>query len=365
MPVEFAFPMRYLPWWALTVAAALLGLWWALRALERSHGQRMHRFAEAGLARRLLSGYRPALRKPLFWLPLIGFAFLLVALAQPHWGAAWQESYQRSRDVLVLLDTSESMRAADPQPSRLERARQKVRALLEQAPADRFGLIAFSGAATLQVPLTRDHAYFRAVLDAIDTNAVSLEGTDIAAALELAIDTLRTEDEAIGGASADTRAVVLISDGEAVEGDAVARAEDIAELARTVVLGVGAPEGAEVAMPDWMRSYGHRGVDTRTEHVSRLDEAMLKQVALAGNGWYTRARPDQEDIRQVVQQLDALSARTVGSEVRRRLVNRYQAFLAVALGCFAAEAVWLAALPVLRRWRMRHPGRAPEAVEHG
>ena len=114
-----------------------------------------------------------------------------------------------SRYFLVCFDISESMRATDLLPSRLERAKQKVVTLVDNSPGDRFGLIAFTGAAGLQCPLTLDHGYFKAVLGAVDTDSISREGTYIAAALAGAVDVFKDEDTKMDEFARDTRAILL------------------------------------------------------------------------------------------------------------------------------------------------------------
>jgi Ca-activated chloride channel family protein len=350
--IGFIFPLHQLPWWLAAGGAFLALLGFVLRRYERLRRGRVARFVESGLASRLLRGFDERVRRPLFWFALLGFAALLLALAQPRWGQAWQEVYEQSHDVIVCLDTSESMRAPNPLPSRMERAKQKIVSLVERAPGDRFALVAFSGAAQLQSPFTADHGYFGTVLRAIDTDTISIEGTDIAAAIETAVKLFRDEDQKSGTFRPDTRAILLISDGEAVSGDAVAVAEEASKYCRVYVIGVGDPNGAEIRLPDWMARY-MQGVSGSEVHLSRLDEESLMQVALAGNGAYIRSTPDNSDIEQIHDMINQLSTRHVGSDIRLHLINRYQWPLAFATACFAAEGLWLALLPWVRWWRSR------------
>lgn len=356
----FIFPWRQLHWWLLATAAILLVLMAGLVALERRRRARLGRFVDAGLASRLMPGYDGRLRRPLFWLTVAGFGALALTFAQPHWGQSWQPVQSQSHDIIICLDTSESMRAANPLPSRLERAKQKILSLLDAAPGDRFGLVAFSGAAAVQSPLTRDHGYLKTVLAAVDTDTISVEGTDIASALREAVDMLRQEAEATGVVDRDSKALLLISDGEQVSGDAVDEAEKASEYARVYVIGVGDPNGAEIMLPDWMGRYV-KVKDGDKPHLSKLDEETLSKVALAGKGGYVRSTPDNSDIEQVHEYIEKLTAYLASSDVRLRLVNRYQWPLAAAFLCFAAEGLWLAAMPWVRAWRLRQGARAEQA----
>ena len=352
MKVGFAFPLRQLHWWLGLAIVVLAVIVVVLRALEKRRQGRLTRFVQAELAPRLLAGYDASIRRPLFWLTVLGFASLALTFAQPHWGQAWQKVSQQSHDIIVCLDTSESMRAANPLPSRLERAKQKILSLLERAPGDRFALVAFSGGAALQCPLTHDHGYFKAVLKAVDTDTISLEGTDIAEAIEEAVKVFRDESEESGIIEKDTRAILLISDGEQVSGDAVSQAEDASDFARVYVIGVGDPHGAEIKRPELMgRRGGGQGV--AATHHSRLDEETLSKVAIAGDGGYVRSMPDNSDIGQIRDHIEQLAAYSASSELRLRLVNRYQWPLALAVFLFAAEGLWLVIMPYVRAWRLR------------
>ena len=362
MEIGFAFDWKHLPWWLAMSLLAIALVYAGLRLLERRRHARMRRVVEAKLAPRLLPGYDERVRRPLTWLTLAGVAFLALAFAQPHWGRSWQEVRRASRDLVILLDTSESMRAANPLPTRLDRAKQKLNSLLTTAAGDRFALIAFSGAAALQCPLTMDHAYFKSVLDTIDTDTISKEGTNIAAALDTAIGLFEEEDIESGRSGKASRAVLLISDGEQVDGDAIEAAERASAYARVFVIGVGDPNGAAVTLPDWMGRY-RVVMDGDKPHLSRLDEDTLSRIAVAGNGIYTRSRIDTWDIEQLYDGFNVLSARDTSSDVRMRLVNRFQWPLLLAVLAFAGEGLWLVMMPWLRHWRLRREGAAQPRVE--
>ena len=356
--IDFVFPKGGFPLWfagsTFLVAVAVAGLW----GLERRYRARLRRFIDASLEPRLVCSTGPGARRTVFWLPVAGLVFLALAVAQPHWGLAPQRVRHYSRDVLVLLDTSESMRADDVAPSRLERAKEKIAFLLQRTPGDRVGLVCFSGAAELVCPLTHDHAYVRAVLHTLDTNTIGLEGTDIAAAIERAAETFRLDD---GPAAAQSsRAFVLLSDGEQVSGDAVAAAERAGDIGPLFVMGLGAPDGASVSAPVEERRAARQG--TAQGHLSVPDEEGLGRIAVAGNGVYVRAQADQWDVDHLWRRLDALGEVEVGSEARVRRANRFQWPLTLAVACFAAEGLWWI---VLARKRVRGRGALAGGPPHG
>ncbi len=364
MNMSFAFPMQYFALWIAVTAVSIAALVVALRMLERRHAQRIGKFVETKLAPRLLGGYDPRIRRPLLWLTALGFTAMALTFAQPHWGNAWLDVRKQSRDIMVVLDTSESMNATNPLPTRLERAKQKISALLEMAPGDRFGIIAYSGNAALQCPLTLDHGFVRAVLNAMNTNVVSQEGTNIAAALLEAVRVFEQEDRESGTTGKAARAILLISDGEQVSGDAIAAAEEASEYARIFVMGIGDPDGATVRMPEHLNRYDRAPRGERT-HISKLDEETLMRLAANGNGAYARARADRRDIEDIFQRFDSLATRDIASDIRLRTINRFQWPLAIAIVCFAGEGLWLAAaMPWWRRRSARRYAAEDDANAH-
>ncbi len=363
MDFAFAFPLNQLYAWAGGAALSLTIVAVALRALERFRKRRVDAFIDHQLAPRLLSGVDVRLRRPLFWLTVFGFGFIALAIAQPHWGKSWDRLTRRSHDIIVCLDTSESMLAKNPLPNRLERAKQKVGSIVDRAFGDRFGLVAFSGAAELMCPLTLDHGYYRTVLAAVNTDSISLEGTDIAAALEVAISTFQDQDAETGESSNGSRAILVISDGEQVSGDVLDAAKRASEYARVYVIGVGDPRGTAVTY----RNRFAQGVQLSPEeqnHLSVLDEATLQRLAELGRGGYIRSQADNSDVDEIFELIQQLFAKDVAGDIRRQLVNRFQWPLAAAIVCFAGEGAWLVMLPWLRRWRERRRTRTGEEAEY-
>ncbi|HPX86871.1 MAG TPA: VWA domain-containing protein [Candidatus Hydrogenedentes bacterium] len=357
--MQFSFPLHQWPLWTALAVLILAVCAVLLYMLEKRRGARLNRFVESGLAAQLMPGWSPERRRPLAWIFLLGILFVLLAAAGPRWGKKWAPVTRVSRDVLVVLDVSLSMDAENPPPTRLVRARQKIESLLERSPADRFGLVAFSGEAATLCPLTLDHGYFRSVLDAINTNTLSTDGSDISAALKEALDVFQEDAQRFGEDNSGDRVVLLLSDGEETAGDALALAEQIGRYARIYVIGIGDPQGAVVTYPAWLRQYVRIPEDKLTR-LSKLDEENLSRIAVQSGGAYVRITPDNSDVDFIQQELKQLRSRVTAGEVRFQMTERYQWPLILAWFFFFLEGVWMLMLAPMRKRRMRL-----EAQNHG
>jgi Ca-activated chloride channel family protein len=190
---------------------------------------------------------------------------------------------RRGLDVLLCLDTSQSMLAGDLEPSRLQRALQDIRALLPALQGgDRVGLVVFAGAARTWIPLTHDLDSFRALLDEIDTDVVKMGGTDVAAALRKALEMARVDDAA-------TTAAVLMTDGEDLAGAGRAAAAELAAKGITVhTIGYGSTRGSKITVREGQKEAFLRDKQGQ-EVVTRLDPESLRAVATATDGTYLAA----------------------------------------------------------------------------
>lgn len=303
---------------------------------------RRRRAAAQALADRALLGRLGAadlLAFPRTRMLLIPAAALLLALAAagPRWGTHVVEGVTSSRSIVIALDVSKSMRAADAPPSRLERERLFVRRLMREMAGDRIGLVAFAGRAYTLSPLTVDHGALNLYIDALDPDIVSQGGSSLASAL------VQAHDLALGTAeTAADRAVVLISDGEALEEESSVRSA--AERAagsgvRVFTVGVGTREGARVPEFDAAgERVGYKVDETGETVVSRLNETLLREIAeRTGGQYYSLA-----DARSTGRLLSALGgvARTEGETGRRVEPQEHQAaFLFLALLLLALDGV--------------------------
>ncbi len=283
-----------------------------------------------------VSPFRRAARAVLL---LGAFAFAILALAQPRLGFIERETKQKGRDVIVAVDTSRSMLATDVSPTRLARAKLFTQDLVRLLGGDRVGLVAFAGSAFLQAPLTLDQNAIINSLGELDTTVIPKGGTNIAAAIA-------TAREAFGKAEGNTRALVILTDGEELAADGIAAAKQAeAEGIRIFTVGIGSPEGSlipirtEDGRPDFVRDEAGNPV------TSKLDGARLSEIAAATGGFYLPIGP--EAAREVFQKgIEPIELAETGVFSARQPIERFQWPLAAATLCLA-----LSLLPGDRRRR--------------
>lgn len=269
---------------------------------------------------------------------VLAAAALGLGAAGPRWGLRAVEHRTRSLDLVLALDVSRSMLATDLEPDRLERQRLLARQLLRELPGDRLGLVAFAGRAYVLSPPTVDHSALQLYLDALDPDIVSQGGSSLSAAVRQATDLARGDEEAGG-----RRAVVLVTDGEALEDEAaVLEAADRAVRAGVVIhpVGVGTPEGAPIPIrqPGTNEVAGYVTDPGGEVVVSRLNEELLREVARRTGGRYVELR-EPGAAQALVQALGGLQ-RTVGGEATRvEPRERYHWFVALALALLVIEVL--------------------------
>lgn len=268
------------------------------------------------------------------WLLAGALASAAVALAGPRIGTALREGQQESLDLLIALDVSDSMRASDVAPSRLERAKLEIERIVDARRGDRVGLIVFAGEAFLQCPLTTDRSALRLFLDAAAPDQVSIQGTDFARALAVAD---RAFDAAAEDQDARPRALLVVSDGEDHEGGLSAEADALREDGVEILaLGVGTDEGDAVPEIYRGREVGDRTDRTGTPIVTRFEPGALRD--LAGRDGLTRVgrRPAAPTINDA---LDRLDRAVVAQDEFAAEAERYQWPLGLALLLMLAERI--------------------------
>ena len=263
---------------------------------------------------------------------ILGIIFILLASVGPQIGMKLTELTRQGVDIFILMDTSSSMNAEDVKPSRMEKAKYELGRLLNNLEGDRVGLIAFSGSAHLHCPLTEDYSASHLFLKMMNTGLITSQGTDLAAAIQLALEYVDEEDEKF-------KVFVLVSDGEDHQGEAVSLAKQTKDLGIIIhTLGVGTPAGAPIPI---YNEKGNRQEFKKNNrgHVitSMLNESTLDEIARITGGIYIRVENQMNAIAPLLKEIEQMEKRELKSHVFSKYEDRYQIFLIVGLLLFLVE----------------------------
>ena len=306
---------------------------------HRKRAATARRFADPEMVERLMPSFRTS--RP--WIKAIVLAAalccLIAAAARPRFGVFFEEVSTRGVDLFVLLDVSRSMLAEDVSPNRLERAKQDIQDLLERLRGDRVGLIVFAGAPIVQVPLTTDQGFFRIVLAEVDPDSAPRGGSLIGDAIRKALAAMQERRDR-------DQVIVLITDGEDHESFPAEAARDAAQRGvRIVAVGLGDQgEGARIPQTgkDGNRIFlQHEG----REVWSKMDERLLKEIALITQGAYIPAQTRAYDLGRIYDDhLADLNRGEVLAEKRKRYREQFQLLVGLGLLLLLVEML-ISSLP--------------------
>lgn len=318
----------------LYALALLPVLWLIFLAYRRWVKMAMLRFGDDELNNKLMqdrSAIRPHIKIILL---LLAFALLIIAAAGPKMGTKLGNVKRKGVELVIALDVSNSMLAQDIKPSRLERAKQSISQLIDQLHNDRFGLIVFAGESYVQLPMTTDYTAAKMILGTLNTQIVPTQGTAIGSAIETASRSF-TSDQG------KNRAIIIISDGENHEDDALEAAKTAYEKGIVVhTIGMGLPKGSPIPVnPNIPGSF-------RTDRsgkvvVSKLDETMLSQIAAQGGGKYIRANNTKVGLKELFKEINKLEKVEMESKLYSEYEEQFQYPLAAAIFLLFLELIFL------------------------
>ena len=291
----------------------------------------LQEFASGRLLEKLTLGVSPKKRLIKRVILVLAVASIFVALARPQMGFQWKEVKRKGIDILVAVDTSKSMLAEDVKPNRLERSKFGIMDFVSKLEGDRVGLLPFAGTAFLMCPLTLDYDAFRNSLEALDTEIIPEGGTDLASAIY--------EAEAAFQNDANHKILVLVTDGEDLEGEALSAATEAKDKGLTIhTVGVGTPSGELIPLA----SGGKDGVFVKDETgqpvKSRLDETMLQKIAEATGGRYEPLGQQAEGLEAIYREkLSLVPQQDLAERLQRVPIERFQWPLMLALILLLAE----------------------------
>ena len=256
----------------------------------------------------------------------LAFSFFIIGLARPVIGAKLSERQTRGAEIVICLDVSNSMLARDYSPDRLSRAKLALSSLVDRLQDDRIGLVVFAGTSFVQLPVTTDYVSAKMFLNSIDTRSVSIQGTAIG-------DAILTAARSFSAQSEKSRDIIVITDGENHEDDAIEAAKTVASTGiKIYTIGVGSQRGEPLSVDgELLRDKDGQIV------VSRLDEALLKDIAREGDGLYVHAENSEFGLNPIIDDLRRMEDETFNSIVFEEYDEQYMYFFALALVFFVLE----------------------------
>jgi Ca-activated chloride channel homolog len=342
-------------WVLLVVVPALIAfLYWSWRAKQKLILQFVHRRLLSGLT----VGVSPRRQKLRLTLLVAAVAGILLALARPQWGFAWEEAKFQGLDIIVAIDTSRSMLAQDVAPNRLEKAKLAAIDLMRLAKTDRLGLVAFAGTAFLQAPLTVDEQAFQQAVDAVSIGIIPQGGTALSAAIKTAMTSFEKGSE-------NHKVLVLMTDGEDHDADTetLAAAKEAADAGlRIFTIGVGTPEGELLRIKDNEGNPSYIKDDDGDVVKSRLNQTLLQQIATDANGFYLPLQGANPMETLYARGLAPLPKSDESTRLTRVYQERYHWPLGFAIVCLVIELLLPESPRVRRAASVPDASAAKEAV---
>lgn len=258
-----------------------------------------------------------------FVMLLVALVFVILGAAGPQFGSKLQQVQKQGVELMVVLDVSNSMMAQDIKPSRLDKAKMAIARMVEKLSNDKVGMIVFAGDAYVQLPITTDYSSAKLFLSNITTDIVPVQGTAIGAAIDLAVKSFTPETET-------SKAIIIITDGENHQDDAVEAARRAREQGITIhTIGMGLEQGApipEKGKPGQFMKDGSGNIV-----VSKLDAETLGEIARAGNGLYIRASNTEVGLSTLLDEINSMQKSLLEEKVYSDYDEKYQYFLLAGL----------------------------------
>lgn len=307
------------------VCIVMVWLWWRYDAQQQTA---LAKFVALNLRLQLTQSLSVARRRLQRGLYLAALMLLIVALAAPQLGFHWEQVSRRGNNVVFAVDTSRSMSTPDVKPDRLTRAKLGIDDFLDKLDGDAVGLVAFAGNAFLACPITLDYGAFRETVNALDTNTIARGGTNITSAIHQA-------EAALARRPGTDKILILITDGEDLEGDSLEAAQAAAhdQGMKIFTIGVGTAAGDLIPLTA-NPADGFVKDDSGAYVKSHLDEAALTTLATATGGFYAPLGRQGEGLEAVYEKILGPMAKHELAARQQRIYNqRFQWPLSAALVC--------------------------------
>jgi len=268
-------------------------------------------------------------------LTVVIFILFSIGLSNPQVGVKMEEVKRKGVDLIIAIDLSKSMMVEDIKPNRLEAAKHAISKLIDRLEGDRVGLIVFAEEAYVQLPITTDYSAAKLFLSTINTEIVATQGTNIGNAIDLSVKSFDLENR-------QEKAIIIITDGETHDEKAITAAENASESGIFIhTLGMGLNKGGLIP------KYNDNGIKIKGEFkkdrqgnviTSKLNEDILKKIAISGKGSYIRANNSQIGLSKLFAKINEMEKREIGTMVFTEHKDRFQYFLFL---CFILIVIFL------------------------
>jgi len=310
---DFLYLLLLLP---VMAAIFVFNAWRRRRSLKK--------LGDPELVRKLIpemSSTRPVLK---FLLLLLTLSSVVIMLARPQFGSKIEEVKKQGVEVIIALDVSNSMLAEDIQPNRLTRAKQAIERLVDNLQNDRIGLIVFAGDAYTQIPITTDYVSAKMFLSTVSPEMVPKQGTAIGAAINLGI-------RSFSPGEGKSRAMVIITDGENHDDDPMADAREAAKQGIVIhTIGIGSTQGVPIPVYTGGRMDYLKDRDGKIV-ITKLDEDILKGIALTTGGNYVRATNSSIGLEEIYNGIGKMKQEELESKMYTEYNDQFQIFASIAL----------------------------------
>lgn len=308
--------------YAFTLIPVFIIIYWLF---SRWRKRALLTYGDVSIIQQLIPDVSNSKRIWKFIIYTIAFSLVIMGLVNPQVGTKLEEVKRKGADLMICLDVSNSMKAEDLLPNRLEKAKQAISKLVNKLEGDRIGIIVFGGEAYVQLPITTDYSAAKLFLESINTDMIPTQGTAIGSAIDLAI-------ESFGKDEGKNKAIVIITDGENHEDDAVKAAEAAAEKGIAIhTIGMGSAEGTPIPVYKNNVREGFRKDNEGNTVITKLNEQILEEIASAGNGIYVRASNSDAGLNKVLDAISKLEKKQFESKMYSDYEDRFQWFMAAAL----------------------------------
>lgn len=317
-------------WGLLIIPILTLFFIWSRIVRKRA----LRRFGNDEIMKYLMpfaSNNRPRFK---FFILMLALVFIILGIARPQYGSKLKKVKREGVELIIALDVSNSMLAEDIQPNRLDRSKLAISRLVDKLKDDKIGLIVFAGDAYTQLPITSDYNSAKLFLNSVNTQIVPKQGTAIGAAIGLGMRSFTPDSKA-------NKAIIVITDGENHEDDAISAAKEAVDNGIVVhTIGMGLPQGSPIPV---LRNGQKEYLKDNQGNViiTKLNETMLEQIAAAGNGIYVRANNAQVGLNTLFDEINKLEKTEMESLVYSDYEDQFQYFFAIGMFLILLEFVIL------------------------